>query len=575
MLIPRCRSSGLAVPSLEQCARTPAEVTSPPAKLGPQTERTTSSSNGHTAPTIYLPFLRGAASRGPARTYGEVRRPQGPDTHFSRKLKGAGSMRLSTLFDLGSSQSGLDFVDVDPTTDVRVYIDPAAIRLQSGAWAEQCQAQLRTFFGEVLDAVRSGDRPRLDRLFAPLVGPLGEPNETHLGLSTGRSRGRGLSRSQAAALTDALARSKAAKTGLLQDLEDSVLFIPGLGPDILSDMTTCIVGSSLVEYTQGQCAFHDIPMQHQETGPWWDPDKLQWRHSFVELPRAEHDKLLLVPRSIVRAQLITDRDRYYRGFLRPIVVSKEMASHAGLVRILKDGTRKPNLGAIDTKYGGDKETLTETTTSNPQALDAYRASITPEQHPRLDHLAFTDLGVPAGDLEELLEAVEAIAPGRGGANAYHKAVAALLTALWDGKLGNARMEVPIHDGRKRLDIRYDNVAGHGFFRFLSLNRNAAIIPVECKNYASDIANPELDQVAMRLSDHRGRFAIIVSRTFDNKELFLRRCRDVTQDGNGYVVALDDQDLRQMVWHADEKQRRRRDPRDDFPLLRQRFYELVS
>lgn len=483
-------------------------------------------------------------------------------------------MRLSRLFDLTASQSGLDFVDVDPTTDIPVYVDPAAIRLQSGAWAERCQAQLRTFFSEVLEAVQLDDRRRLDKLFEPLVGPLGEPNETHLGVSSGRSRGRGLSRSQAAALTDALANSKAAATGLLQDLEDSVLFIPGLGPDILSDMTTCVIRVSLVEYTQRQCAFHEIPTELQETGPWWDLDRLEWRYSTAELPRAEDDKLLLVPKSIVRASMIMNGGLYYRGFLRPILVRKEMSSHTGLVRILKDGTKTPKLGAIDKKYAANKAAVTDSTTSNPQALDDYRASITPERHPPLDHLAFADLGAPKADFDELLEEVMAIAPGKGGATLYHRAVMALLTSLWDGRLGNESPEVPIYDGRKRLDIQYDNVAGSGFFRFLSLHYRAALIPVECKNYTRDIANPELDQVTGRLSDDRGRFAIIVCRGFENKALFMQRCKDVATARNGYVVALDDDDLAVMVEHA-KMRRAVGQSWDDFPLLRERFGQLIS
>lgn len=483
-------------------------------------------------------------------------------------------MRLSERYQLGVTQAALDFVDVDPTRDVPVYIDPAAIRLQAGEWSEGCQSQLRTYFAELLEGVRKSDVHRLRELVAPLVGSQGEPNETHLGVSSGRSRGRGLAQSQADALIAGLAASRAATSGLLRDLEDSVLFIPGLGPDILSDMTTCVIRISLVEYTQKMCSFYEIPTEVQETGPWWDADALEWRFSTAALPRAENDKLLLVPKSIVRVNLITDAGEFYRGYLRPLLIAEEMASTSGLVRILKDGTREPKLGAIKAKYGSDKRAVASSTAERPQVMAKYRASITTEEHPPLDQVRFVELGAPPVDFDELFDAVAAIRPGRGGATLYHRAIAALLSALWDSSLGNQVLEQPIHEGRKRLDIRYDNVAGDGFFRWLSLNYPTATVPVECKNYGRDIANPELDQIAMRLSRLRGIVGLVVSRTFDDKNLFLRRCHDAARDDKGLVLALDDDDLLDMIEYAKDR-RSAGQPWNDFPLLRERFDYLIN
>ncbi len=481
-------------------------------------------------------------------------------------------MRVSELFNLGVTQSGLDFVDVDPDTDVPVYVDPKAIRLQPGAWAEECRLQLQSYFDELLTAVRADDIFRLTQLIEPLVGPNGEPNETHLGVSSGKSQGRGLSRRQGDALINALARSKAASTGLLQDLEDSVLFIPGLGPDIISDVTTCVIRASLIDYTQHMCSFYNIRTQLQETGPWWDVEGREWRDSHALLPRAAGDKLLLVPKSIVRVRFITDAGNFYRGYLRPHFVAEERRADSALIQVLRDGRRKPRLKAIERKYGTDKESMTREAVTRPQALAAYRDSITVEKFPPPPHATFAELGAPPVDFDELLEEVQAIKPGRGGATSYHRAVAALLTALFDSSLGNEKLETEIHEGRKRLDIRYDNIAGSGFFRWLSLHYPAATIPVECKNYSRDLANPELDQIAMRLGPSRGQFGIVVCRSFEDQQLFEMRCRDAARDGHGYVVALDDEDLETMVRLAKERTGSEPDW-NDFQLLRERFDRL--
>jgi hypothetical protein len=79
-----------------------------------------------------------------------------------------------------------------------------------------------------------------------LLRALREPNETHLGLSKGRSRGHALGNESAHDVWSALSRSEAAKSGLLKDLEDTVLMIEGISVDIVSDMTTNIIRGPLI-----------------------------------------------------------------------------------------------------------------------------------------------------------------------------------------------------------------------------------------------------------------------------------------------------------------------------------------
>jgi hypothetical protein len=99
-------------------------------------------------------------------------------------------MRVSEQFHIGSTQPSLDFVDVDTSTDLSAFIDPRAIRLQKGPFAEHAQALLTSFFSALLDALSRNQ----DHEAATLMAHLGEPNETHFGYSRGMSRGRGLGR---------------------------------------------------------------------------------------------------------------------------------------------------------------------------------------------------------------------------------------------------------------------------------------------------------------------------------------------------------------------------------------------
>ena len=70
--------------------------------------------------------------------------------------------------------------------------------------------------------------------------------------------------------------------------------------------------------------------------------------------------------------------------------------------------------------------------------------------------------------------------------------------------------------------------------------------IECKNYSEDIGNAEFDQLAGRFSNIRGRVGLLVCREFDNKQRALARAKDTATDGRGYILAIDDKDLSQLV-----------------------------
>jgi hypothetical protein len=464
--------------------------------------------------------------------------------------------RVSDLYALGVGQGGLDFVDVLVETDNPVFIDPAAIRSQHGEWAESCRESIRSYFQALLDAIRDDDVPRQQRLVYPLV----EPNETHLGVSEGRSKGHSLgSRAKADRLMAELRQSRAVATGMLTDLDDSALFVDGIGRDIISDITTCVIRLHLISYTRQMSEFYGIPMENQVPGPVWDAVASEWRDSDeTALPRADDNYLLLVPKSIVRVDLSVNGGKYWRGFLRPYFVDEVLRNAnpaSGLVRILKDRSMKVRLGELDRQLGTTKEALVENTQLHPEALGAYKADLEgrPTPPPSEDALQ-SAMGTPPVNVRALLEAVRAVAPGNPGAGAYHRAVAELLRALFDLSLANMRLEQDLHSALKRVDIMFDNVARTGFFRWLSLHWSASELPVECKNYTREVSNPEFDQLAMRFAPDRGRIGILVCRSIENRERAEARARSIAGDQHGWVLLIDDDDLETMVSEYEEHAR---------------------
>jgi len=319
------------------------------------------------------------------------------------------------------------------------------------------------------------------------------------GCRWGPSRGRGLGRGRGQDVADALSASKAARTGLLRDLEDSVLLVPGIGHDIVSDITTNVLRGPLIGYTQRVAHHYGISLiPGVDSGPVWHPHRREWERGFVELPVAAGRKLLLVPKALVRYRMDYDKDEYYRNFLVPILQDEELAKPgSALVDVLRDRRRRVTKKAIRAKYGDSKLAIVDLTLEHIEALDRYRECKAEYVTPPLDHAGLAErAGGDVPDFDELLAAVRAVPAGTAHATAYHRAVEALLTALFYPALVEPVIEDEIHQGRKRIDIRYTNTARHGFFAWLARHGVASkLIFVECKNYGRDVGNPELDQLA--------------------------------------------------------------------------------
>lgn len=491
-------------------------------------------------------------------------------------LQGPGKveMRVSEYFDLNRSQPTLDFVDIHTENDVSVFIEPDAIRNLQDDWGQQCEIMISTFFDSLLDAAQMNDTDRLEYL----LFNLSEPNETHLGWSKGVSQGRGLGRKRAEKVMNNLRTSKAAKTGLLQDLEDSAVFVHQIGPDIVSDITTNVIRGMLISYTQGVCDYYGIPLEEVPSGPVWHPQRQEWENGFALLPVATRGKLLLVPKVIARYRPHIDGQEYYRYHLVPNLQSEELDNPASrLVRFGKDGKKRVDKKDVEKRYPFRKSVVTDLTIDRRHIFEAYKARKSAFHSPPLNHSQISGYtSTPLPDYGSLLNDVLSTPVGTANATKYHRAIEALLTAIFYPSLSEPKVEDAIHEGRKRIDISYTNTAPIGFFRWLRIHGiPCRYVVVECKNYGKDLENPELDQISSRFSPLRGQIGLLTCRGFKNKQLFMKRCRDTALDHRGYVIPLDDDDLKLLVEEAKKEFDPTQPRMSEFSLLKERFDELVS
>lgn len=466
-------------------------------------------------------------------------------------------MRVSELYGLSGTQGTFEFIDVDVERDTPLFIDPAVIASIGSPWTSACGAAIQGFFQAVLDEIVAGNASNAKNL----LSYLGEENATHLGYSR-HSRGSGVGVGLAERFYNELAGSSAVASGLITDIEDTALLVEGVREDRISDVVTNIIRNRLAEFTQMTALFHGIPLEKNVAiGPYWDTARASWMVQPFDLPVTARGPLLLVPKSIVRRSLFINPDVYYRYFVLEYFRQKELRRpHSPLVYVIKKtGERHVTKKSVEEKYreryagrpGVEKRINTAATEDDPGLIRRYKDDLRRNPPTPIDHDEVAEwTGAPAPDLDALLAAVLAVKPGTEEATAYERAVEALLTALFYPELSNPVRQERIHDGRKRIDISYVNT-GHrrNFFGWLANNMPAANVVVECKNYSRPIANPEYDQIAGRFSPSRGRFGLLVYRTYEDFDKMIESCRDTAHDDRGVIVPLSDEDLAALVDEA--------------------------
>lgn len=477
-------------------------------------------------------------------------------------------MRVSEYFELGKSQPYLDFVDIRLDTDIEVFVDPTSLKELKSSWGHECASLVQHYFDAVLQKIRTGDNQGAQRL----VSSLQERNEFHLGFSASKSQGHGFGSKSAESVWGALSESKAAKSGLLKDIEDTCLLIEGIGRDMISDAVCNIIRGPLIKYTQDVCRYHGIPLTPAvASGPLWNPATQTWGSAFVELPMTPEGKIILIPKLIVRHRLSYEYNEYYTYYLLPEMQYEELAANTGLVELLKDGRKRVTKKVLREKYGSDKLAVLRQTLKHPHVLDEYRVDKAAHAPPPLDHGQLSEIEeIPPPGWDDLIKRLTALPVGADDADVYENLIEEILSALLYPSLCNPTKQHQIHNGRKRIDITYTNEARVGFFHWLSQHYPCAFIFVECKNYGREVGNPEVDQLSGRFSPSRGRVGLLVCRSVDKPKKLQARCMDTARDDRGFIIYLTDEDLVALMEQAKSGVRSM-----EFPALVTKFTTLVS
>ena len=356
-------------------------------------------------------------------------------------------MKISQIFYLNKSQAELDFIDIDINQDIPLFLDPFFISIRSDNWSIETNRTIKDFFQKVIDLIREDNLEEGKNLFKHLH----EPNTTCLGMSRGTPMGRGVGSGDTEDIFDNILQSRAIQTGLIQDLEDNLLFVDGFGKDKLSDMTTNIITSHLIDYTQNQCKLHNIPLSPDvPSGFYWNRRRSQWEQIHTEMLVINGRKILLVPKGIVSFCKDYTPDTYYNHFVLNFMQNEHLQLNSALVQQRKNGTRFVTKKDLKARNPYSKEFIADFSQRHPEVLNNFRQRTKTYS---LNNNEITDIDINAL-CRSLIVDLQEILTGTENASRFHRLVTGILEVVFYPHLIYPTLEREIHDGRKRIDLTF-------------------------------------------------------------------------------------------------------------------------
>lgn len=463
------------------------------------------------------------------------------------KLKQLEPQKFSDFFKLDANKE-LDFLDIYAYQDIPLFLDPYGISAMGTKWAIECENQIATYFQYLIDSINKEDKKTTKKL----LNAFHEVNEIALGYSSGIPKGRGIGIEQAKQIQRSFETSEAAKSGDIKDIADCAIMIPGISRDKISDITANILKRNLVLYTQIQCDKYKIPTKRVAINNAFDFETFQFTSYFAQLPVIGGQAKILLPLSSVRQDPELSKDKYYRNFVLEFLKAEHTNAFDSLTTVFKNGKVTVRICDLKERYPMNVDFLYEFSKDHPKILEEYKLELRRTALKPGKAQLITERKIL--NSIERKEIMSSIKTGGEDASRFHKITYNNLIHILGSRTSNPLMEREINEGRKRIDIVFNNSDKSGFFHSLNgvYHIKCPKIIVECKNYGKEIGNPEVDQINGRLNDRRGKFGIIICRSIENKSRLISRCKDLINDNGNYIIVLDDKDIVELLELRDKK-----------------------
>lgn len=216
---------------------------------------------------------------------------------------------ITSYFDITSK---VPFEDIDAFDDTRLFIDPHIVRTSQSSYGKDAANTLHSFLRPLTMSILHRDDN-----WHQMLKNINEPKESHLGLSKKGCRGHGAGNILSFKIGKTLSGkdlSPLLDIGVFEHLENLPIFIEGIGNDITSDITTCLIFDQLAHFTQD--CMKEFPQLTTKgtcvvTKQIWNPQTSTWQPIEYTLPEIDENGLVLIPTGWCQNSLSGTAERYY------------------------------------------------------------------------------------------------------------------------------------------------------------------------------------------------------------------------------------------------------------------------
>ena len=317
------------------------------------------------------------------------------------------STRLSDVFELSKHDRDLDFVDLDLSNDLRLYVDPILLYRSPIQRFNEAHTFIVEFFERAINFVKSDNKTQ-----AELMCRFPDA-ENMLGIAQTRP-GHGPRNKLGYKIYEELVNNSGIQEKGLTFLNEFQLLIEGISYDLISDAAVQISKQVFIDYTQEQCRISKIQLHSVTIGHYffWEHD--EWdslQNVLLPLnPLKNNIPFLLTPWTMVRRYPEASYEDFYEKIYRYVLLAKERE------RLWSALGKKPRVSFRDiaNKYRVErlKPQIVSFIKNNPEEKDRFFRIIRPvEETAWLEELSLRS-GININQLitPTILDSVDSVFP---------------------------------------------------------------------------------------------------------------------------------------------------------------------
>ena len=258
----------------------------------------------------------------------------------------------------------MDFVDVDTSKDVKLFLDPLLL-------SDGFRNIVNDFVNTVYKMYTLGNKAGAFQLFSHSK----ECNAIHFGYSESNSKGTGVSMKMLDQFFGYVYKSVGRiKEKLLTPIAMPI-FVKSFSEDRLSDLLVSLLKKELILYSLEQARLHGLKISNEvQRFDYWDVESHEWatfESQYVLAPNENgvEELLILVPKSVVSKRFLVNPSRYISVIFQHLQLMEKYQRTNGTPKSQKE-LRESEIVANYQK-DKDKSYILDMTLLSPEYYEAY------------------------------------------------------------------------------------------------------------------------------------------------------------------------------------------------------------